>query len=81
MLLAAKASDSSLADLEGVERWPAALDGVRAIDVDLLVEVSQSPAGGEPGLAHIREALGRGIAVATSNKWPVAVAGVERSRR
>jgi homoserine dehydrogenase len=45
--------------------------------MDVLVEVSQSPRDGEPGLSHIREALGRGVAVATSNKWPVATAGLE----
>ncbi len=78
-LLAATASDRSLESIERVERWPAALDGLREIGFDVLVEVSQSPADGEPGLSHIREALGRGIAVATSNKWPVAIAGVELS--
>jgi homoserine dehydrogenase len=75
-LLAAKA-DGSLAAVERVERWPVALNGLREIDIDILVEVSQSPSDGEPGLSHIREALARGVAVATSNKWPVAVAGVE----
>src|SRR5918995_2662455 len=34
---------------------------------------------GEPGVAHIREALGRQIPVVTSNKWPVALRGVEFS--
>jgi len=67
----------SMADLDEVSRWPTAREGLRALDMDILIEVSQSPAEGEPGLSHIREALGRGIPVATSNKWPVAVAGVE----
>jgi homoserine dehydrogenase len=75
-VLAAKA-DGALAGLDGVECWPTALDGLREIETDVLVEVSQSPVGGEPGLSHMREALGRGIDVATSNKWPVALAGVE----
>jgi homoserine dehydrogenase len=75
-VLDAKTEDA-LASLDGIERWPMALDGLREIDMDVLVEVSQSPADGEPGLSHIREALGRGVAVATSNKWPVATAGVE----
>jgi homoserine dehydrogenase len=75
-ILDAKRHDT-LADLDEIERWPTALDGLREIDMDVLVEVSQSPADGQPGLSHIREALGRGIAVATSNKWPVATAGVE----
>jgi homoserine dehydrogenase len=60
------------------DRWPTALAGLQATETDILVEVSQSPApGGEPGLSHLRQALGNGISVATSNKWPVAVAGVE----
>jgi homoserine dehydrogenase len=61
-----------------VRRWPSAIEGLRATDADVLVEVTASPsADGEPGLAHMREALGRGIPVVTSNKWPVALAGVE----
>ena len=39
---------------------------------------SASPsADGEPGFAHMREALERAIPVVTSNKWPVALRGVE----
>jgi homoserine dehydrogenase len=65
-----------LADLPGARHWPSALDGLRATEADLLVEVSASPPGdGEPGLAHLREALGRRIPVVTSNKWPVALDG------
>ena len=42
------------------------------------MEVTASPsADGEPGSAHIREALRRRIPVVTSNKWPVALHGVE----
>jgi homoserine dehydrogenase len=68
----------SLANLPDVRRWPSALEGVRATEADLLVEVTASPsAGGEPGVSHMREALGRGIPVVTSNKWPVALQGVE----
>lgn len=40
--------------------------------------MSQSPAtDGEPGLSHLREALVRDIPAVTSNKWPVALHGVE----
>jgi homoserine dehydrogenase len=40
--------------------------------------VTASPStDGEPGLSHMREALGRGIPVVTSNKWPVALHGME----
>jgi homoserine dehydrogenase len=68
----------SIAELPGVRHWPSALEGLRATEADLLVEVTASPsADGEPGLAHMREALERGIPVVTSNKWPVALRGVE----
>ncbi len=68
----------SIAELPGARRWATALEGLRATDADLLVEVTASPAeGGEPGLSHMREALARGIPVVTSNKWPVALRGVE----
>ena len=77
-LLASASAGGSIADQPGVRRWPSAIEGLRATDADVLVEVTASPsADGEPGLAHMREALGRGIAVVTSNKWPVALAGVE----
>jgi homoserine dehydrogenase len=50
---------------------------LRATEADLLVETSASPPeGGQPGLAHLREALARRIPVVTSNKWPVALDGV-----
>jgi homoserine dehydrogenase len=75
-VLTAKTS-GMLAELDGTERWRRALDGLKEIEMDVLLEVSQSPQDGEPGLSHIREALGRGIAVATSNKWLVATAGLE----
>src|SRR5579875_1619259 len=66
-----------LADLPGVRHWPSSLDGLRATEAGLLVETSASPAeDGQPGLAHLREALSRGIPVVTSNKWPVALDGV-----
>ncbi len=67
-----------LTELPGVRHWPTALDGLRATEADVLVEVSQSPAAdGEPGLSHLREALGRRIPAVTSNKWPVALHGAE----
>jgi homoserine dehydrogenase len=67
-----------LTDHPGVRHWPDALAGLRETEADVLVEVTQSPAAdGEPGYAHMREALGRGLPVATSNKWPVALHGVE----
>ena len=68
----------SIAEQPGVRCWPSAIEGLRATEADVLVEVTASPSSdGEPGLAHMREALGRGIPVVTSNKWPVALRGVE----
>src|ERR687892_2773737 len=72
----------SLADLPDVCRWTSALEGLRATEAEMLVEVTASPAtDGEPGLSHMREALGRGIPVVTANKWPVALRGVELAER
>jgi homoserine dehydrogenase len=68
----------SIAEQSGVRRWPSAIEGLRETDADLLVEVTASPsADGEPGFAHMREALRRGLPVVTSNKWPVALRGLE----
>ena len=67
-----------LTELPGAGHLPTALEGLRATEGDLLVEATASPgADGEPGYAHMREALGRRIPVVTSNKWPVALHGVE----
>lgn len=69
--------EGRLEALPGV-RFPTALDGLGATEADVLVEVTASPAeSGEPGLTHMREALRNGIAVVTSNKWPVALHGLE----
>jgi homoserine dehydrogenase len=73
-----KRAGEPLGALSGVTVWGEALPALESIDFDLLAEVSQSPmSDGEPGLSHMRAALRRGAAVATSNKWPVALAGVE----
>jgi homoserine dehydrogenase len=76
--LAAAGAGRPIGAQRGARTWPSAIEGLRATEADLLVEVTASPpAGGEPGLAHMREALHRGIPVATSNKWPVALHGAE----
>jgi homoserine dehydrogenase len=76
-VLSMAAAGQPITRVPGVRRWPTALGGLRATQADVLVEVTASPAAdGEPGLSHIREALGRGIPVVTSNKWPVALHGV-----
>jgi homoserine dehydrogenase len=67
-----------ITELPGGRHWSNALAGLEATEADMLVEVTASPReGGEPGVAHMREALGRQISVVTSNKWPVALHGVE----
>jgi homoserine dehydrogenase len=81
------AGGRSIAEQPGVRRWPSAVEGLRATEADVLVEVTASPSSdGEPGFSHMHEALQRQIPVVTSNKWPVALRGVElaelaRSRR
>src|SRR5262245_35456063 len=77
-LLAAAAAGRPITGQPGARVWPSALEGLRATEADLLVEVTASPAAdGEPGLTHMREALHRKIPVVTSNKWPVALHGAE----
>jgi homoserine dehydrogenase len=69
-----------ITDQPGARVWPSAIEGLRATEADLLVEVTASPpADGEPGLTHMLEALHRKIPVVTSNKWPVALHGAELS--
>jgi homoserine dehydrogenase len=61
----------------GVRRWASSVEGLRATEADVLVEVTASANDGEPGITHMRDALGRRIPVVTSNKWPVALHGFE----
>ena len=45
----------SIAEQPGVGHWPSAVEGLRATEADVLVEVTASgSADGEPGLAHMR---------------------------
>jgi homoserine dehydrogenase len=77
----ALAGRGSIAEHPGVRCWPSTIEGLRATEADLLVEVTASPStDGEPGLTHMREALERSIPVVTSNKWPVALHGLELAR-
>jgi homoserine dehydrogenase len=67
-----------LGGLPGVESRANALEGIRDFAADVLIEVSDSSrADGQPGADHMRTALGQFTSVATSNKWPVALHGVE----
>jgi homoserine dehydrogenase len=47
------------------------------VDHDVIAVVTNSPPDGEPGAAFMREALDRGVNVIASDKWPVALHGVE----
>ncbi len=70
--------ERSLTEHPSAHHLPSALDGLHATEADLLVEVTASPpSDGEPGFSHMHEALERRIPVVTSNKWPVALHGVE----
>jgi homoserine dehydrogenase len=67
-----------LTELDGIRHWSSSVEGLAATEADVLVEVTTSSAdSGEPGATHMRDALRRGIPVVTSNKWPVALNGVE----
>jgi homoserine dehydrogenase len=80
--LALRARGVPVTALRDSARTSTALEALAKVELDLLAEVSQSPpSDGEPGLSHMRAALERGMAVATSNKWPVALAGVELAAR
>jgi len=76
-LLGLLASGGSILEQPGVRSWPTALEGLRDSEADVLVEVTGSPVDGEPGFAHMQAAVRRGMHVVTSNKWPVALHGVE----
>jgi homoserine dehydrogenase len=80
-LLALVGDGRPLIEHPDVAHWPTALEGLRTLDADVLVEVTASPAAdGEPGISHMRQALRRRLAVVTSNKWPVALHGLELSQ-
>jgi homoserine dehydrogenase len=77
-VLELRAARRGLAEHPGARHWPTCLEGLDATDADVLVEVSASPPeDGEPGVSHMRLALGRGTPVVTSNKWPVALHGLQ----
>jgi homoserine dehydrogenase len=76
-LLALASGGRSIAERPGVRHVATAIEGLKATEADLLVEVTASPPTGEPGFTHMCEALERAIPVITSNKWPVALHGVE----
>jgi len=60
-----------------------ALDAVRTVDYDVLVEMTPltRQARGEPAISHVREALRRGRHAVTANKGPLAWAFSELAKR
>jgi homoserine dehydrogenase len=51
-----------------------ALSAIRDLAADVIVELTPSTPSGEPGLSHIKAALGHGKNVVTANKGPLVVA-------
>jgi homoserine dehydrogenase len=77
-LLALAAQRKPLTEHPDVSHWSNTLEGLRAINADVLAEVTGTNLrDAEPGISHIRSALTRGMHVVTANKGPVALAGQE----
>jgi len=77
-LLDLVAKRKSLTEYPNVKHWRNVLEGIRAIEADMLAEVTPTNLhDGEPGMSHIRAALVKGMHVITANKGPVALAAYE----
>ena len=77
-LLELAAAQKPLMAYPGVTHWESALEGLRAIDGDILIEATPTNLrDGEPGVSHIRTALSEGMHVVTANKGPIALAATE----
>jgi len=69
------AKGRSLDPLDRSLRVRGARGFIARVPADVLVEISTlDPRRGEPAIAHVRQALGRGMHVITANKGPVALA-------
>jgi len=74
-LLAITQKRGSLDMYRGAVNGLSSLDTLRKADATMLVEATWTNLkDGEPGLAHIRTALNRGLHVVTTNKGPIALA-------
>ena len=72
---ASGSQDSVSEVMENGELGTSALDVVKNVDSDIMVELTPtSIEDGEPGLTHIKEAMNRGKHVVTANKGPLVVA-------
>ena len=77
-LLDLAATQRPLMAHSGIKHWENALEGLRASDADVLVEVTPTNLrDAEPGISHIRTALSKGMHVVTANKGPVALHATE----
>jgi homoserine dehydrogenase len=69
------AAGGSLAALHRGGRPPGVRGFIATVPADVLVELTPlDPRTGEPAVAHVRQALRRGLHVVTANKGPVAFA-------
>lgn len=74
-LLRAVRETGSVAGYSGGEEGTPALEIIKNVDSDLVVELTPTAIeDGEPGLTHIKEAMKSGKNVVTSNKGPLVVA-------
>jgi homoserine dehydrogenase len=74
-LLRALEAGGRLSECGRGDRGLTGLDMIRSPDVDLVIELTHTDLRrGEPGLTHLREALGLGKDVITTNKGPLALA-------
>jgi homoserine dehydrogenase len=75
-------AEGGLPEARGARAPKHALEAVRTLDYDVLVEMTPltRKARGEPAITHVREALSRGRHVVSANKGPLAWAYPELSR-
>ncbi len=67
-------SGEKLSELPGEEFTGDALEMIRTVDADVVLEATYTDIKtGEPATSHIRKALERGMHVVTSNKGPTAL--------
>jgi homoserine dehydrogenase len=67
-----------LTSYPGITSWENPLEGLGAIYADVLVEATPTNLrDAEPGISHIRKALGQGMHVVTANKGPAALAATQ----
>jgi homoserine dehydrogenase len=77
-LLELAAAGRPLTAHPGITHWEKPLEGLYAIQADVLVEATPTNLrDAEPGISHIRTALSQGMHVVTANKGPAALAASE----